>query len=82
MDKFQAAIREGQFSNTIVGVRDMLQVIVDGEIDRLHCSPGVRECYGGKPGKRKLLLADARSIARRAIVIIDRAVNEFHDSGD
>ncbi len=59
--------------------RDMLTPILEGEIERGHCSPGTRECYGGRPGKRKTLLKDAKDITRHVVVILNKALNKFHD---
>ena len=51
-----------------------MQRIVDGEIERERCVGG-REAYGVRPGKRKLMLKDAKRIAENAITRINAAVN-------
>lgn len=66
--------------NEMLMIRDRLKPIVDGEITRGHCRAGEREAYGGKPGKRKTTLKDAREIARHAIAYINRAVNRFEEN--
>lgn len=63
-------------------VRDRLQVIADGEIERGHCVAGERECYGDKPGKRKVKLEDARKISKHCIAYLNKELNRVDDSGD
>ncbi len=80
IDEFEKARVDIMFVNKVAGIRDMLEPIASGEITRGHCSPGTRECYGGKPGKRKTTLADARKIAHHAIIALNRAINEFDEA--
>lgn len=61
-------------ANEMLGIRDKLQTIADGEIERGRCLPGT--IY---PGKRKMKLADAQSIAKHAVARIDQIVNRFYD---
>jgi hypothetical protein len=79
VDKFEVASWAGWLTDEILGVRDELKKIVAGEIERGHCSPGTRECYGGKPGNRKLMLADAKRIAKHMVAKINRMVDEFYE---
>lgn len=67
------------FINNIVECRDQLQIIVDGEIEREHCVGG-RKCYGAFAGVRKVMLKDARSIAKSAVAKINRAIREFEEA--
>lgn len=80
MDEHEHARIDGWFSNEVVTIRDMLQPIADGTIERGHCPAGTREGLGGVPGKRKLTLKDARRIVGHVIVRINRAVNKFHEA--
>lgn len=79
VDKFRLAQIMHAFETRMLEARDRLEPIVSGEIERAHCSPGTRECYGGRPGMRKTMLKDAVSIARTVTAIIDNAVNRFHE---
>jgi len=79
LDACERAVICGHFSNEVATCRDMLQPIIDGEIERGHCPAGQQEAYGGKPGKRKTTLADARKIAKTIVARLNRAINEFDD---
>jgi hypothetical protein len=79
VDEFELAKVQWEFTNAVLEARDRLEPLISGEIGRGHCSPGSRECYGGKPGKRKTTLKDARAIARTVTAIINRAVNKFEE---
>ena len=79
MDKFDRAGICGRFETDVLQCRDLLQPIIDGQIERGHCPAGQQEAYGGVPGKRKTTLEDARKIAKTITVILNRAVNKFHD---
>lgn len=72
--------RDYVFAAAAMQCRDALRPIIDGEIERGHCSPGTRECYGGKPGRRKTTLKDAQKIARHIVTVLNRALNEFDKS--
>lgn len=63
----------------ILMIRDMLKPILDGQIERGHCSPGSRECYGAVPGRRKLTLADARKLVKHATARLDKAAQKLND---
>ena len=80
MDKYEAAQRDYAFVTAVLQARDRLDPIISGEIERGHCPAGTRECYGGKPGKRKTMLKDAVRIAKDVAFILNRAANEFTDS--
>ena len=69
------------FANQMVMIRDMLNPIVSGEIERGHCV-GQAAAYGGTPGKRKTMLKDAVKIAKRCQNIINREVNKAHDRSE
>lgn len=66
-----------QLANDILEVRDRLKAIEDGQVSRGRCLPGTI-----KPGKRKITLKDAKSIAHHAIARIDQIVKRFHDVTD
>ncbi len=68
-----------QFTNEMCRIRDKQKLIVDGEIERAHCVGG-QAAYGAVPGKRKLMLKDAKIIAKGAVGAINRAIQEFEDS--
>jgi hypothetical protein len=68
-----------RFTNSMLDVRDRLDPILKGEIERGHCLAGELAACGGKPGKRKTKLKDAVEIARHCQAIINRAVNEIDD---
>jgi hypothetical protein len=67
------------FTGASLSVRDMLQVIVDGQIERGHCVGG-REAYGVRPGFRKVMLKDAVAIAKTCVAKINNAVNKWNDA--
>jgi hypothetical protein len=71
--------RLGRFTNLMLSVRDRLDPIVKGEIERGHCLPGKSTAYLDAPGMRKTKLKDAVEIARHCQAIINRAVNEIDD---
>lgn len=76
MDEHKVAAIQGQFINVILGIRDRIQVIADGErpTDRQVRHPR----YGWlQDGVKKVTIKDAREIARHAVIAIDRAINEF-----
>ena len=77
MDAHERAGICGDFINEVVTCRDLLLPIINGEIERGHCVAGEREALGGKPGKRKTTLADARAIAKTIEFRLNRAVNKF-----
>lgn len=64
------------FETDVLQVRDRLSLIVSGMIDRERCVGG-QVPYGAKPGKRKLMLKDAKSIAEQSVGAINRAIVEF-----
>lgn len=64
------------FTNQMVMVRDLLDPIVSGQIERGHCVGG-REAFGAVPGMRKTTLKDAVKIAKLCQSIINREVNKF-----
>jgi len=66
-----------QFANMMLQVRDRLDPIVKGEIERGHCLAGNAAAYGGSPGMRKTTLKDAREIAKHCQAIINRACNDI-----
>lgn len=68
-----------EFSGAALSVRDMLQAVVEGKIERGHCVGG-REAYGARPGYRKLMLKDAVAIAKTCIAKINNAVNKWNDA--
>lgn len=68
-----------RLEHDILTARDMLQPIIDGEVQRGHCSPGSRECYGGVPGKRKLTLKDAVQITKHVVTLLNRAATRRLD---
>lgn len=65
------------FMNRMLEVRDRLDPILSGEIERGHCLAGNAAAYGGTPGKRKTTLKDAREIAKHCQAIINRAHTEL-----
>lgn len=71
--------RLGKFIHLMLGVRDRLDPIIKGEIERGHCLPGKLTAFLDKPGFRKMKLRDAVEIARHCQVIINRAVDEIHN---
>lgn len=79
MDKFEQAIRDNNFVNSVAGARDLLRPIISGEIERGHCV-GTSECYGGRRGFRKTKLVDAVKIAKTVEMLLNRAINEFEES--
>lgn len=78
-EKWEQAIREHELELIALTARYMLKPILTGEIERGHCSPGSRECYGAEPGMRKTTLADARKIVTHVTAYIDRKLNDFHE---
>lgn len=72
--------RVSELINEMSAIRDRLDPIVKGEIDRGHCIGG-REVYGAMPGTRKTFLKDAVSIAKTVQIRIDRAIGEFEKEG-
>lgn len=80
-DEFEQAIWAHEISGEVMRARDALLPIIEGEIDRGHCSPGERECYGGRPGKRKTMLADAKKIAKHVHFILNKLASKIHDDG-
>lgn len=66
-----------QLVNEILEIRDRLRVIEEGQIERGRCLPGT--IY---PGKRKLTMKDAQSIAKHAVARIDQIVNRFNEATD
>jgi hypothetical protein len=79
VDKFVAAQREDVLRTELLRVRDELQQIVDGEIERGHCLPGKREAYLDKPGKRAIRLDDARKMARHLVAAINRTITQLDE---
>jgi len=79
IDEYEEASWDGWFSNEVACIRDMLEPILTGEIERGHCEAGEREAYGGKRGMRKTTLADARKIVHHVTIRINRAINRFND---
>ena len=77
LDIFERAAICSDFITSVLECRDRLEPIINGEIERGHCVAGEQEAYGGKPGKRKTTLADARRIAKTIEVVLNRAVNKF-----
>lgn len=65
------------FSNKMLEVRDRLDPIVKGEIERGHCLAGDNVAVGGVPGYRKTTLKDAVRIARHIQAFINQAVDEL-----
>ncbi len=63
----------------LLQVRDALEPIVSGMIERGHCLPGQSVGYGQTPGDRKTTLKDARAIARHARAFINSAANQYID---
>lgn len=78
MDDHEAAQREHHLITTLLIVRDRLEPIITGEIERGHCV-GTREAYCGKPGNRKTRLDDARKIAKHAAAYINQHLARYHD---
>ena len=76
-NEFLAAQIEHAFHTRILEARDLLRPIVEGEIERGHCSPGTRQGYGGHPGKRKTTLKDAKGLAKQATMLINHAFAEL-----
>jgi hypothetical protein len=68
-----------RFTNDMLGVRDRLDPILKGEIERGHCLPGKSVAYLDAPGMRKIKLKDAVEIAKHCQAIINRAVKEIED---
>ncbi len=64
-----------RLANEILVVRERLKPIVDGEIVCARSPSG----QVLTPGKRKVKLKDAMSIAKHAIFYIDKAVNRFSE---
>lgn len=79
MDKFRRAQIDHQFATRVMECRDLLGPIVKGEIERVNCPAGTRECYGGVKGERKTTLKDAVRIAKIVTMLMDRAINEFEE---
>lgn len=73
-----SASDEQDFTHAALIVRDSLQPIVDGMIEREHCVGG-RDCYGARKGFRKTMLKDAVKIANNCQAIINRAVNTWNE---
>jgi len=68
-----------EFMSAALRVRDSLDPVVEGVIERGHCVGG-RDCYGMRAGHRKTMLKDAVSIAKTCQAIINNAVNKWHDA--
>jgi hypothetical protein len=79
MDARERACICGDFLNEVASCRDLLIPILTGEITRCHCVAGEREATGGRPGKRKTTLKDARAIAKSIEFRLNRAMNKFDD---
>jgi hypothetical protein len=78
-EEFEQARREYDLEHIALHARDMLEPLVSGEIERGRCVAGQREAYGGKPGKRKTTLADARRIARNVTAYINQHLRLFDE---
>lgn len=77
-EEHEKAQRDYVIYSEVLRVRDMLKPIIDGEIERGHCV-GRRECYGGTPGMRKTMLADAKRIARHCEAALHRLAQRITD---
>lgn len=77
MDARERACICGDFVNEVASCRDLLVPIITGEIERGHCLAGEHEATGGKPGKRKTTIVDARKIAKTIEFRLNRAMNKF-----
>lgn len=62
--------------NRMAGIRENIQVIVIGQIERGHALTQ----YDARPGLRKLRLDDAKRIAEGAVHNINRAINTAHNA--
>lgn len=71
-DKFR---RFHDLMNEMAAVRDLLEPIASGEIERGHCV-GRAAAYGGSPGKRKTMLVDAVKIAKHCRAKINNEINK------
>ena len=70
------------FTNRMLQVRDMLDPIVKGEIERGHCLAGNAIAYGGHPGMRKTTLKDAKQIARHVQALINMSHKDLDEDLD
>ena len=68
-----------RFMQQMLEIRDRLDPILKGEIERGHCLAGQAEAYGGVRGYRKTTLKDARAIAKHCKAFIDRAYDELDE---
>lgn len=68
--------RDDAFVHEVLTLRDKMDMIASGEMER-----GRRESqYDSKPGKRPMKMADVKAVAALAVKRINTAINEFHDS--
>lgn len=79
MDDDTRDAREYWFISEVVGIRDRLKPIAEGEIERARQHKADLGSSYDRPGKRKIRLADAANIARHAIARIDQIVREFEE---
>lgn len=77
--EYAQAAREGALINEIATIRDMLDPIVAGKIERGHCMAGEHWATGGVPGLRRATIKDAQRICKNAQIRIDRAIREFDE---
>lgn len=67
--------QSSDFTDAVARVRDSLEPIAEGEIER---GKPISQ-YDFTPGMRKTKLKDAREIAKRAIEKLNVAINKFND---
>ena len=75
------ASREGDFINEMAHVRDLLDPIVVGQIERGHCVAGKHwpTELGGNPGYRRATITDAKRICKTVQFLINRAIAKFDE---